>query len=239
MTIAITIYPRGQQFPSFWILRPWVSLVFVTCLTELRTQPLFEITKESMSSKLLVRCIDLTDDVEELTQGRLQSPPNSLMNKFLSQSSFSFNLDAPPSRIPILNPGKLSLSPLNYSSFSAPLKPTCQPLLFTHMSSKHLTNRLSLPYKESYKIFQETSPPPLPPLTTCSFCHKEANGNPPQYSWLGNPMDKGDWWVTALKRVRHNLTPKQQTIFCIRQRTQPLQILLQWSYVLGNIIMPT
>lgn len=90
MIIAITIYPRGQQFPSFWILRPWVSLVFVTCLTELRTQPLFEITKESMSSKLLVRCIDLTDDVEELTQGRLQSPPNSLMNKFLSQSSFSF-----------------------------------------------------------------------------------------------------------------------------------------------------
>ena len=152
---------------------------------------------------------------------------------------WDFILDAPLPGIPILSPGKLSPSSLHYSSFSAPLKPTCQPLLFTHRSSKHLPNRLSLPHKESHKILQETSPPSLPPFTTCSFCHKEANGNPLQYSWLGTPMDKGAWWVTTLKRVRHNLTPKQQTTFCIRQRIQPLQILLQWSYELGNIIMPT
>ena len=23
------------------------------------------------------------------------------------------------------------------------------------------------------------------------------NGNPLQYSWLGNPMDKGAWWATV------------------------------------------
>ena len=26
---------------------------------------------------------------------------------------------------------------------------------------------------------------------------KEGNGNPPQYSCLGNPMDRGDWWATV------------------------------------------
>ena len=25
----------------------------------------------------------------------------------------------------------------------------------------------------------------------------EGNGNPLQYSCLGNPMDRGDWWVTV------------------------------------------
>jgi len=25
----------------------------------------------------------------------------------------------------------------------------------------------------------------------------ERNGNPLQYSCLGNPMDRGDWWVTV------------------------------------------
>ena len=25
----------------------------------------------------------------------------------------------------------------------------------------------------------------------------EGNGNPPQHSCMGNPMDKGTWWVTA------------------------------------------
>ena len=164
-----------------------------------------------------MRCIDLTDGVEELTQGRgrIQSPPNS--PKFFV--FWDFILDAPPLGIPILNPGKLSPSSLNYGSSSAALRPTCQPLLFTYMSSKHLPNRLSLPYKESDKVFRETSPPPLAPFTTCSFCHQEAHGNPLQYAWLGNPMDKGAWWVTTLKRVRHDLTPKQQTTFCVRQRT--------------------
>ena len=25
----------------------------------------------------------------------------------------------------------------------------------------------------------------------------EGNGNPLQYSCLGNPMDRGDWWATV------------------------------------------
>ena len=34
----------------------------------------------------------------------------------------------------------------------------------------------------------------------------EGNGNPLQYSYLGNPMDRGAWWVTAMwfQRVGHN-----------------------------------
>ena len=36
----------------------------------------------------------------------------------------------------------------------------------------------------------------------------EGNGNPLQYSCLGNPMDKGSWRATVheLQRVGHNLT---------------------------------
>ena len=26
-------------------------------------------------------------------------------------------------------------------------------------------------------------------------CPREGNGNPPQYSYLGNPMDRGAWWA--------------------------------------------
>ena len=41
---------------------------------------------------------------------------------------------------------------------------------------------------------------------------EEGNGNPLQYSCLGNPMDRGAWqatvWVT--ERVRHDLATKQQ-----------------------------
>ena len=40
------------------------------------------------------------------------------------------------------------------------------------------------------------------------------NGNPLQYSGLGNPMDRGAWWATVhrvhCKRVRHDLVTKQQ-----------------------------
>ena len=38
----------------------------------------------------------------------------------------------------------------------------------------------------------------------------EENGNPFQYSCLGNPMDKGAWWATAhgVARVRHDLATK-------------------------------
>ena len=40
----------------------------------------------------------------------------------------------------------------------------------------------------------------------------KGNGNPLQYSCLGKPMDRGVWWVSqwGRKRVRHNLTTKQQ-----------------------------
>ena len=34
----------------------------------------------------------------------------------------------------------------------------------------------------------------------------EGNGNPLQYSCLGNPMDRGAWWA----RVGHALATKQQ-----------------------------
>ena len=34
----------------------------------------------------------------------------------------------------------------------------------------------------------------------------EGNGNPLQYSCLGNPMDRGTWWATVygVTRVRHD-----------------------------------
>ena len=42
---------------------------------------------------------------------------------------------------------------------------------------------------------------------------EEENGNPFQYSCLGNPMDREAWQATiygVAKRVRHNLATKQQ-----------------------------
>ena len=38
----------------------------------------------------------------------------------------------------------------------------------------------------------------------------EGNGNPLQYSCLGNPMDRGAWWATVrgVTRVRHDLVTK-------------------------------
>ena len=38
----------------------------------------------------------------------------------------------------------------------------------------------------------------------------EGNGNPLQYSCLGNPMDRGAWWATVhgVARVGHNLVTK-------------------------------
>ena len=39
----------------------------------------------------------------------------------------------------------------------------------------------------------------------------EGNGNPLQYSWLENLMDRGAWWLQTmgLQRVGHNLEIKQ------------------------------
>jgi len=41
----------------------------------------------------------------------------------------------------------------------------------------------------------------------------EGNGNPIQYSCLGNPMDRGAWWATVrgVTRVRHDLASKPET----------------------------
>ena len=38
----------------------------------------------------------------------------------------------------------------------------------------------------------------------------EGDGNPLQYSCLGNPMDRGVWWATVhgIARVRHDLATK-------------------------------
>ena len=40
----------------------------------------------------------------------------------------------------------------------------------------------------------------------------EGNGNPLQYSCLGNPRDRGAWWaiVHGVKKSRHSLATKQQ-----------------------------
>ena len=45
----------------------------------------------------------------------------------------------------------------------------------------------------------------------------EGNGNPLQYSCLGNPLDRGAWWLQSmgLQRVRHDLTTKQQKFISI------------------------
>ena len=43
-------------------------------------------------------------------------------------------------------------------------------------------------------------------------CLREGNGNPLQYSCLGNPTDREAWWVIVhgVARVGHNLATKQQ-----------------------------
>ena len=39
---------------------------------------------------------------------------------------------------------------------------------------------------------------------------REGNGNPLQYSYLGNPKNRGAWWATVqeVKRVGHDLVTK-------------------------------
>ena len=44
---------------------------------------------------------------------------------------------------------------------------------------------------------------------------REGNGNPFQYSCLGNPVDRGAWWATVHgghRRVRHTLATITITI---------------------------
>ena len=37
----------------------------------------------------------------------------------------------------------------------------------------------------------------------------EGNGKLLEYSYLGNPMDRGAWWSPCSGRVRHDLATKQ------------------------------
>ena len=46
----------------------------------------------------------------------------------------------------------------------------------------------------------------------------EGNGNPPQYSCLQNPMDRGAWWTLQYmgsQRVRHSLMTKQHHVLLV------------------------
>ena len=50
------------------------------------------------------------------------------------------------------------------------------------------------------------------------------NDNPLQYSCLGNPMDKGAWWVTVQRvtKIGHDLATKQE--ICTRKPNMARQI---------------
>ena len=57
----------------------------------------------------------------------------------------------------------------------------------------------------------------------------EGNGNPFQYSWLENSMDRGAWRVTVhgVARVRHDLVTKSPSLpFLISDSNQILAFLL-------------
>jgi len=51
----------------------------------------------------------------------------------------------------------------------------------------------------------------------------EENGNPLQYSCLGNPMDRGACWATVhgSQRVGHNLATKQQKQQDVQKQSFP------------------
>ena len=40
---------------------------------------------------------------------------------------------------------------------------------------------------------------------------EEGHGNPPQYSCLENPMDRGAWWVTVHEVAKSQTQLKQQS----------------------------
>ena len=46
----------------------------------------------------------------------------------------------------------------------------------------------------------------------------EVNGNPLQYSCLGNPMEREAWWATVhgITKVGHNLATKQQQKYTVK-----------------------
>jgi len=48
---------------------------------------------------------------------------------------------------------------------------------------------------------------------------REGNGNPHQYSCLGNPMDRGAWWATGV-------TKNQRQLMHWRRKWQPTPVFL-------------
>ena len=43
----------------------------------------------------------------------------------------------------------------------------------------------------------------------------EGNGNPLQYSFMGNPMDRGSWWATVHGRKELDVTEQLSTAIII------------------------
>ena len=62
-------------------------------------------------------------------------------------------------------------------------------------------------------------------------CPGEGNGNPFQYSCLGNPMDRGAGGLQSMgsQRVRHDLATKQQQHAYTRIHTHTLLVLFLWK----------
>ena len=69
----------------------------------------------------------------------------------------------------------------------------------------------------------------------------EGNSSPLPYSCLGNPMDRGAWWITV-HRVRHDLQTKQEQpnlLMCAPFDWQPpLRILvyITFSWITINVL---
>ena len=61
---------------------------------------------------------------------------------------------------------------------------------------------------------------------------REGNGNPLQYSCLGNPTDRGDWQATVhgVTRVGHDLVTKPPPPF-IYTHIYPFQILFHNGFI--------
>ena len=57
----------------------------------------------------------------------------------------------------------------------------------------------------------------------------EGNGNPPQYSCLEKPMDRGAWWATiyGIPRVRHDLATKP---VCFNFYQSPINIINMYAF---------
>ena len=59
-------------------------------------------------------------------------------------------------------------------------------------------------------------------------CSREGNGNPLQYSCLGNPVDRGTQWATVhgVTRVRHDLATKPPPLPSAEKVVNEWQLLL-------------